>query len=158
MLAYDAIVHVQGVSGERSVALKDFFLLPEDRPDRENVLEPGDLITNITLPSRPAGERSVYLKLRDRASYEFALVSTAVAVVVANGKMTSVRFALGGVGATPWRVLDAEQALIRRAATEQSFRRAADLALAGAKPQSQNGFKVELAKRCIVEALKRATL
>jgi xanthine dehydrogenase YagS FAD-binding subunit len=157
MLAYDATVHVQGVSGLRSIALKDFFVLPQDRPDRENVLEPGDLITHVTLPPPPAGERSVYLKLRDRTSYEFALVSAAVAAVVANGKMTSVRFALGGVGTRPWGVPDAEHALIGQAATEQNFRRAADLALAGAKPQSQNGFKVELAKRCIVETLKRAT-
>ena len=157
MLAYDATVHVQGVSGVRSIALNDFFLLPQDRPDQENVLEPGDLITHVTLPPRPAGERSVYLKLRDRASYEFALVSAAVAAVVADGKITSVRFALGGVGTRPWRVPDAERALIGQAPTEQSFRRAADLALAGAKPQSQNGFKVELAKRCIVETFKRAT-
>lgn len=157
MLAYDATVHVQGVSGVRSIALNDFFLLPQDRPDKENVLEPGDLITHVTLPPPPAGERSVYLKLRDRTSYEFALVSAAVAAVVANGKVTSVRFALGGVGARPWRVPDAEQTLIGQAATEQNFLRAADLALAGAKPQSQNGFKVELAKRCIVETLKRAT-
>ena len=157
MLAYDATVHVQGVSGVRSIALKDFFLLPQDRPDRENVLEPGDLITHVTLPPRPAGERSVYLKLRDRTSYEFALVSAAVAAVVSDGKMTSIRFALGGVGTRPWRMPDAEQALIGQAPTEQNFRRAADLALAGAKPQSQNGFKVELAKRCVVETLKRAT-
>jgi len=157
MLAYDATVHVQGVSGVRNIALRDFFLLPQDRPDRENVLEPGDLITHVTMPPRPAGERSVYLKLRDRVSYEFALVSAAVAAVVSNGKVTEVRFALGGVGTRPWRVPGAEQVLIGEAPTEQNFRRAADLALAGAKPQSQNGFKVELAKRCVVETLKRAT-
>jgi xanthine dehydrogenase YagS FAD-binding subunit len=157
MLAYDATVHVEGVSGERSIALKDFFLLPQSRPDRENVLEPGDLITLVTLPARPAGERSVYLKLRDRTSYEFALVSTVAAAVVSDGKMTSVRFTLGGVGTRPWRVPDAEQALTGQVPTEQNFRRAADLALAGATPQSQNGFKVELAKRCVVETLKRAT-
>ena len=114
-------------------------------------------ITHVTLPPPPAGERSVYLKLRDRASYEFALVSAAVAAVVADGKITAVRFALGGVGTRPWRTPEAEHALIGQAPTEQNFRRAADLALAGAKPQSQNGFKVELAKRCIVETLKRAT-
>ena len=157
MLAYDATVHIQGVSGLRSIALNDFFLMPQDRPDKENVLEPGDLITHVTLPPPPAGERSVYLKLRDRVSYEFALVSTAVAAVVSNGKITAVRFALGGVGTRPWRTPDAEKALIGQAPTEQNFRRAADLALAGAKPQSQNGFKVELAKRCVVETLKRAT-
>jgi xanthine dehydrogenase YagS FAD-binding subunit len=157
MLAFDATVHVQGLAGVRSIALDDFFLLPQNRPDRENVLEPGDLITHVTLPARPAGERSVYLKLRDRVSYEFALVSAAVAAVIAGGKITSVRLALGGVGTRPWRVVDAEQALVGQAPTEPNFRRAADLALAGAKPQSQNGFKVELAKRCVVETLKRAT-
>lgn len=157
MLAYNAVVHIEGVSGARSVALDDFFLLPQSRPDRENVLAPGDLITHVTLPARPAGERSVYLKLRDRTSYEFALVSTAVAAVVSGGKIDSICFALGGVGTRPWRVPDAEKALSGQAPTEQNFRRAADLALAGAKPQSQNGFKVELAKRCVVETLKRAT-
>lgn len=157
MLACDATVHVQGVSGTRSVDLKDFYLLPQDTPDRENVLEAGDLITHVTLPPPPIGERSFYLKLRDRVSYEFALVSAAAAAVVANGKITQVRFALGGVGTRPWRVPEAEQALIGQAATEEKFRRAAELALAGAKPQSQNGFKVELAKRCVVETLKRAT-
>jgi len=157
MLAYDATVHIQGVSGVRSIELKDFFVLPQDQPDKENVLAPGDLITHVTLPPPPAGERSVYLKLRDRTSYEFALVSAAVAAVVADGKIAAIRLALGGVGTRPWRTPDAERALVGQAATEQNFRRAADLALAGAKPQSQNGFKVELAKRCIVETLKRAT-
>jgi xanthine dehydrogenase YagS FAD-binding subunit len=157
MLAYDATVHIQGVAGVRSIALEDFYLLPQDRPDKENLLEAGDLVTHVTLPPAPVGERAVYLKLRDRTSYEFALVSAAVAAVVSNGKITAVRFALGGVGTRPWRTPEAERALIGVPPTEQSFRRAAELALAGAKPQSQNGFKVELAKRCIVEALKRAT-
>lgn len=158
MMAYDATVHIQGPSGERHVALKDFYLLPQDRPDQENVLRPGDLITHVTLPAPPAGERAVYLKLRDRASYEFALVSAAVAVSITDGKINAARFAMGGVGTRPWRVPGAEQALIGHPPTEQNFRRAADLALAGAKPQSQNGFKVELAKRCVVAAFKRATL
>lgn len=157
MMTFDAIVHMQGVSGDRRVALKDFYLLPQDRPDLENVLEAGDLITHVTLPAPPSGERSVYLKLRDRASYEFALVSAAVAAVVSNGKIASARFALGGVGTRPWRTPEAERALVGQAPTEESFRRAADLALAGAKPQSQSGFKIELAKRCIVETFKRAT-
>ena len=157
MLAYDAIVHIQGVSGQRSVALKDFYLLPQDRPDRENVLEAGDLITHVTLPPPPAGERGHYLKLRDRASYEFALVSAAVAVVVSNGKVAAARLALGGVGTRPWRVPAAEQALIGQSTSDASFRHAADLALAGATPQSENGFKVELAKRCVVAALRRIT-
>ena len=156
MMAFDANVHIQGESAERSIALKDFYLLPGDRPDRENVLEPGDLVTHVTLPPPPVGEKSVYLKLRDRASYEFALVSAAAAFVVSNGKVMSARFALGGVGTRPWRVPEAERVLIGQAPDEQRFRRAADLALADAKPQSQNAFKVELAKRCIVETFKLA--
>jgi xanthine dehydrogenase YagS FAD-binding subunit len=157
MLAYDATVHIRGVSGQRRVALKDFYLLPQDRPDLENVLEPGDLITHVTLPPALKDERAHYLKLRDRASYEFALVSAAAAAVVTNGKIASARFALGGVGTQPWRVPQAEQALIGQSPGEASFRRAADLALAGAKPQSENGFKIELAKRCIVAAFKHIT-
>ena len=156
MMAYDASVHVEGVSAARSIALKDFYLLPGDRPDRENVLRPGDLVTHVTLPPPPLGEKSAYLKLRDRASYEFALVSTAAAVVVSNGKIMSARFALGGVGTRPWRVPEAEGALIGQPAAEESFRRAADLVLTNAKPQSQNAFKVELAKRCMLETFKRA--
>src|SRR5262245_25824696 len=155
MLIYDATVHIQGVSGERHVVLRDFYLLPGDRPDLENVLEAGDLITHVTLSPPPAGARAHYLKLRDRASYEFALVSAAVAAVVSKGTITAARFALGGVGTRPWRVLEAERALIGQRAEDETFRRAADLALAGAKPQSENGFKIELAKRCLVAAFKR---
>lgn len=158
MMAYDAVVHVKGASGERSIALKDFYVLPQDRPDKENVLMAGDLITHVTLPARPSGERSVYLKLRDRASYEFALVSAAVAAVVSGGRITQASIALGGVGTRPWRVPDAEKTLLGQPPTEHAFRQAADVALAGAKPQSQNRFKIELAKRCLVETLKRATL
>jgi xanthine dehydrogenase YagS FAD-binding subunit len=117
LMAYEAVVQVNGVSGDRSIALSDFYLLPQDRPDLETVLEPGDLITQVTLPARPAGERSVYLKLRDRASYEFALVSAAVAAIVSGGKIASVRFALGGVGTKPWRTPNAEQALVGEAPT-----------------------------------------
>jgi len=157
MMAFDAVVHIQGVSGTRSVALEDFYLLPGDRPDLENVLAPGDLVTHVTLPPPPSGERSTYLKLRDRASYEFALVSTAAAVTVSGGAITGARLALGGVGTRPWRTPEAERALIGQAPTAEAFRRAADIALRGARPQSQNGFKVELAKRCIVQAFKQAT-
>jgi xanthine dehydrogenase YagS FAD-binding subunit len=157
MLIYDATVHIQGVSGERRVALKDFYLLPQDRPDLENILEAGDLITHVTLPPAPADARAHYLKLRDRASYEFALVSAAVAAVLSNGTITAARFALGGVGTRPWRVPEAELVLIGQRPSDEVFRRAADLALAGARPQSENGFKIELAKRCIVAAFKRVT-
>ncbi len=162
MMAYDDVVHVQGVRaqnapGERSIPLKEFYVLPQDRPDIENVLKPGDLVTHVTLPPRPAGERAAYLKLRDRASYEFALVSAAAAVTLSQGKIASARFALGGVGTRPWRVPEAERALIGQAPSEVVFRNAADICLEGARPQSQNGFKVELAKRCVVHAFRQLT-
>jgi xanthine dehydrogenase YagS FAD-binding subunit len=157
MMAYDAVVHVQGASGDRKIPLMEFYVLPQDRPDIENVLKPGDLVTHVTLPSRPAGERAAYLKLRDRASYEFALVAAAVAVTLSQGKIASARFAVGGVGTRPWRVLEAERALVGQAPSEAAFRNAADICLTGARPQSQNGFKVELAKRCVVHAFKQVT-
>jgi xanthine dehydrogenase YagS FAD-binding subunit len=157
MMVYDAVVHVLGARGERQVAIADFFLLPGDTPDRENVLQPGELVTHVTLPPAEAGARAAYLKLRDRASYEFALVSAAVSVTLAEGRMSSVRFALGGVGTRPWCVPAAEASLLGQPPGAAAFRRAADLALAGARPQSQNGFKVELARRCLVHALDQVT-
>src|SRR6266404_6286113 len=145
MAALEATVHVRGAQGERKIPIADFHLLPGNTPQRETVLEPGDLITHVTLPPPVAGSRSLYLKLRDRASYEFALASAAVVVTVTGGKLTRARIALGGVGTKPWR------------STEAVFRKAAEAALRGAKPQSENGFKVELAKRCLVHALKLVT-
>jgi xanthine dehydrogenase YagS FAD-binding subunit len=109
------------------------------------------------LPPPAPRSRSLYLKLRDRASYEFALASAAVVVTVANGKLTRARVALGGVGAKPWRSTEAEAELTGQPATPAVFQKAADAALRDAKPQSQNGFKIELAKRCLVHALKLAT-
>jgi xanthine dehydrogenase YagS FAD-binding subunit len=157
MMAYDAVIHVQGPQGERQVPIAEFYLLPGDRPDRENVLQPGELVTQVRLPAPEPGARAAYLKLRDRASYEFALVSAAVSVAVTGGRMTAVRFALGGVGTRPWRVPAAEAALLGQAPGDALFRQAADLALAGARPQSQNGFKIELARRCLVHALRQVT-
>jgi xanthine dehydrogenase YagS FAD-binding subunit len=115
------------------------------------------LITHVTLPPPAPGSRSLYLKLRDRASYEFALASAAVVITVAGGKITRARIALGGVGTKPWRSPQAEGELTGQSATQAVYQRAADAALRDAKPQSQNSFKVELAKRCIVHALKLAT-
>jgi xanthine dehydrogenase YagS FAD-binding subunit len=157
MAALEATIHVRGSKGERSIPIADFHVLPGKTPQRETVLEPGDLITHVTLPPPAPGSRSLYLKLRDRASYEFALASAAVVVTVADGKVTRARIALGGVGTKPWRSTEAENELTGQAATEAVFRKAAEAALRGAKPQSQNGFKVELAKRCLVHALKLAT-
>lgn len=157
MAALEATIHVRGTKGERSIPIADFHVLPGNAPQRETVLEPGDLITHVTLPPPAPGSRSLYLKLRDRASYEFALASAAVVVTVANGKITRARIALGGVGTKPWRSTEAEGELTGQPATPAVFQKAADAALRGAKPQSQNGFKVELAKRCLVHALKLAT-
>jgi xanthine dehydrogenase YagS FAD-binding subunit len=157
MAALEATIHVHGTKGERSIPIADFHVLPGNTPHRETVLEPGDLITHVTLPAPAPGSRSLYLKLRDRASYEFALASAAVVVTVANGKVTRARIALGGVGTKPWRSTEAEQELTGQSATEAVFRKAAEAALRNAKPQSENGFKVELAKRCLAHALKLAT-
>jgi xanthine dehydrogenase YagS FAD-binding subunit len=157
MAALEATIHLRGPKGERSIPIADFHLLPGNTPHRETVLEPGDLITHVTLPPSAPGSRSLYLKLRDRASYEFALASAAVVVTVKSGKMTRARIALGGVGTKPWRSIEAERELTDQSATEAVFRKAAEAALRDAKPQSENGFKVELAKRCLMHALKLAT-
>jgi len=157
MAALEATIHLRGAKGERSIPIADFHVLPGKTPQRETVLEPGDLITHVTLPPPAPGSRSLYLKLRDRASYEFALASAAVVVTVADGKMTRARIALGGVGTKPWRSTEAEGELTGQSVTEAVFRKAADAALRDAQPQSENGFKVELAKRCLIHALKLVT-
>jgi xanthine dehydrogenase YagS FAD-binding subunit len=157
LAALEATIHITGTRGDRAVPIAEFYTLPGQTPQRETVLEPGDLVTHITLPALPAGAKSVYLKLRDRASYEFALVSAAVVVKQTGGRMDFVRIAMGGVGAVPWRSLEAEKALHGKVGTPANFRAAAEAALAGARPQSENGFKVELAKRCLTHALAQAT-
>ncbi len=156
MAALEATVHVQGPKGTRAVSIGDFHLLPGGTPQRETVLEPGDLVTHVTLPPPIAGSNQVYLKLRDRASYEFALASAAVVITVAGGTMTRARVALGGVGTKPWRSPEAESALVGQIANATSFRHAADAAMRGATPQSENAFKIELAKRCLTHALHTA--
>jgi xanthine dehydrogenase YagS FAD-binding subunit len=157
MTALEARVHVQGVKGEREIAIADFYKLPGDTPHIENALAPGDLIDYVTLPAPATGARSIYLKLRDRASYEFALASAAVVVQVEAGRIRRARVALGGVGTRPWRSLEAERALEGKAPDASNFRAAADAALAQAKPQTENGFKIELAKRALVRALTTLT-
>jgi xanthine dehydrogenase YagS FAD-binding subunit len=157
MAALEAKLHVQGSRGPRVIAFADFHLLPGSTPHRETVLESGDLITHVTLPPPIAGSKQVYLKLRDRASYEFALASAAVVLTISSGKITRARIALGGVGTKPWRSPEAEAALTQKAATDASFRQAAEAALRGATPQSENGFKIELAKRCLTHALRTAS-
>lgn len=156
LAALEATVHVQGPKGTRAIPFQDFHLLPGSTPHRETVLEPGDLVTHVTLPAPRPGATSRYLKLRDRASYEFALASAAVVVEVDGGRFRYVRLAMGGVGTKPWRMNAAEQALTGAAVDEPTIRRAAELALRDAKPQSQNSFKVELAQRCLAHALRLA--
>jgi xanthine dehydrogenase YagS FAD-binding subunit len=156
LAALEATVHIQGPKGSRAVAFGDFHLLPGNSPHRETVLEPGDLITYVTLPPPIAGSRQVYLKLRDRASYEFALASAAVVLTITSGNITRARIALGGVGTKPWRSPEAEAALAAKAANDANFRHAAEAALRDANPQSENRFKIELAKRCITHALRTA--
>jgi xanthine dehydrogenase YagS FAD-binding subunit len=157
MAALEATVHVQGPKDARAIPIGDFHLLPGSTPNRETVLEPGDLITHVTLPPPVAGSRQVYLKLRDRASYEFALASAAVVITVAGGNVTRARVALGGVGTKPWRSPEAEAALVGQPVNQANFRKAAEAALRDAKPQSENAFKIELATRCLTYAFEMAT-
>src|ERR1700676_2710987 len=153
MAALEATIHVQGPKGSRAIPIGDFHLLPGSTPSRETVLEPGDLITHVTLPPPRPGSKQVYLKLRDRASYEFALASAAVVITIAGGIVTEARIALGGVGTKPWRSREAEAALAGKRADAANFRKAAEAAMQHAKAQSENGFKIELATRCLAHAL-----
>lgn len=153
LTALEATIQVQGAKGKRSIPIHEFYLLPGSTPHRETVLEPGDVIVSVTLPPPVAGANSHYLKLRDRAAYEFALTSAAVVLKVNGNKIQHARVALGGVGTRPWRSSEAEHVLEGHTADAATFRKAAEAALQDAKPASENGFKVELAKRCIVRAL-----
>jgi xanthine dehydrogenase YagS FAD-binding subunit len=157
LVALDAVVHTRGPGGERAIGIDDFFLLPGDTPDREHPLDHGELITAIEVPAVPMARRSVYLKFRDRQSYEFALASVAAAIRVEDGTVAGVRLALGGVGTKPWRARRAEAALFGQPANSGSFAEAARQELAQATPWPQNAFKVELAQRAIVRALSTLT-
>ncbi len=153
MVALEAVVRVEGPQGARTIPIGDFHLLPAGTPEIENVLAPGELITAVDLPGTAFFARSHYLKVRDRASYEFALASAAVALDVEGGVVREARIALGGVGTKPWRATDAEAILKEQPARETSYRIAADEALRGAQAHKFNAFKIELAKRTLVRAL-----
>jgi xanthine dehydrogenase YagS FAD-binding subunit len=153
LAALDAVVHLNGPSGERALALTDLHRLPGDRPDIETALQPGELITAIEVPPLPSAARSMYRKVRDRSSYAFALISVAAALHVEGGVVTDVRLALGGVALKPWRAWKAETALRGKAPDEQHLREAAAAELADAKPLRDNGFKIGLAQRAIVAVL-----
>lgn len=155
MAALGAVIHVQGLKGTRTIPFADFHLLPGKTPHLEHSLKPGELITAVELPALPFAAKSHYLKARDRASYQFALASAAVALDVQGGTIRAARIALGGVGTKPWRSLAAENALIGKPAGETAYRSAAEAALLGAKPYKDNAFKIELAKRTLAQALTK---
>lgn len=155
LTALDAVVHIEGTSGGRTVPMADFHLLPGDTPHIETVLKQGELITAVELPAMiKASVWSHYLKIRDRASYAFALASAAVVLEFSGRAITRARVALGGIAAKPWRAAEAEKILTDAAASKDTFARAADAALADAKTRRFNAFKVELAKRTLIQALQ----
>jgi xanthine dehydrogenase YagS FAD-binding subunit len=154
LVILDATVRTQGPKGERAIPFADFHLPPGDTPDRETVLEHGELITAVELPAAPWAARSTYLKVRDRASYEFALASAAVALEVADGVVKTARIGLGGVATKPWRAVDAEKALVGQKPTATAFAAAGEAATKGAVPRQFNGFKVALARRVVARALE----
>lgn len=154
LAALDAKIHVEGASGKRKIAFNDFHKLPENTPHIETVLQAGELITAVEIPNNDFAKNSLYRKVRDRASYAFALVSVAAALETENGSIKNVRLALGGVAHKPWRASEAENFLSGKEATEENFRQAAEAELKTAKGFGYNDFKIELAKRTIVGVLK----
>src|SRR5918992_1583596 len=158
LYALDAGVRVRGGGGrERTIPIDEFHRLPGDTPQRDTNLEHGELIEAIELPRSTFAKNSYYLKVRDRASYAFALVAVAAGLELDRGTIRQARVVLGSVAHKPWRSREAEAALAGRPASEESFRRAADAALAGARPLAHNAYKVELGKRAVVRALMRAS-
>ena len=159
LVAFDAIVEIEGKSGRREVAVEALHRLPGTAPERDSELEAGDLIVAIRLPPAARGfsTHARYLKVRERTSYAFAVVSAAAGLIIDGGRIKEARLALGGVAAKPWRAREAEAVLAGARAEPASFQRAADAALTEAKPSGDNAFKIELAKRIIVRALTLAT-
>lgn len=155
LAALDAVVHLQGAGGARQVPFADFHLLPQDHPERETVLQPGELITAIEIPPLAFGANSTYRKVRDRASYAFALVSVAAALELEDGVVKDVRLALGGVAHKPWRAGTLEQMLRGQPAGARHFEAAAKAEMADARPLRDNAFKIPLAQRTMVAVLDR---
>ncbi|GJE58352.1 FAD binding domain-containing protein [Methylobacterium trifolii] len=156
LAALEAVVRVSGPEGERSIAFSDFHRLPGDTPEVDTTLKPGEIVVSVDLPERGFASNFTYLKLRDRLSYAFALVSVAAGFEFDGETVKTARLALGGVAHKPWRNREAEALLQGKPATRETFQAAADLIVAEAKPQSENGFKVELARRAIVRGLEQA--
>jgi xanthine dehydrogenase YagS FAD-binding subunit len=157
LAALEAVVRVQGPSGERTIKFDDFHRLPGDKPELDNTLQPGELITAIDLPAEGYAKHFTYLKLRDRASYAFALVSVAVGLEMDGNTIKKARFALGGVAHKPWRDQEAEKMLEGQTASPDLFRQVAAKVFESAKGYGVNSFKIELGRRAIVRALKQAT-
>ncbi|MGW0843217.1 FAD binding domain-containing protein [Streptomyces sp. NPDC002787] len=155
LVMLDAVVEVESVRGTRRIPVAEFHRLPGDTPHIETVLAADELITAVELPPAQVAANSRYRKVRDRASYAFALLSVAAALAVEDGVVNEVRLALGGVGTKPWRATEAERVLLGQPATEEAFRRAAEAELAAAEGGPQNAFKIELAQRTIVATLRR---
>ena len=153
LVALEAVVHTRGPDGERSIPLGELHTLPGEHPEIENVLGRGELITHLTLPKSALATRSTYVKVRDRASYAFAITSVAAALQTAGGRVQAARIAFGGVATKPWRSAEAERALIGQPAALETYRQAAVAALAEARPRRDNAFKVELAQQTLVRAL-----
>jgi xanthine dehydrogenase YagS FAD-binding subunit len=156
LAALDAKVHVAAPNGTRAVAFADFHRLPDNTPQRDSNLQPDEIVTAVELPARGFAAHCTYLKIRDRLSFAFALVSVAAALELDGDTITEARLALGGVAHKPWRDLAAEAALRGEAAGEAAFRRAADLVLRDARGLAHNAFKIDLARRAILRALKQA--
>ncbi len=154
LAALDAVVRVAGPAGAREIPLVDFHRLPEDAPEHDSVLEPGELIVAVDLPALPFAAGSCYRKVRERASFAFALVSVAAALDVVDGEVRDVRIAFGGLAHKPWRAGAAEAALRGSPANATAFGEAADIELAAARPLRDNGYKVELARRLLVRTLE----
>ncbi len=157
LMALDARIEILSAQGTRVVPITEFYKLPGDTPHIENVLQPGELITFVHVDPLPAGAHSMYLKLRDRASYEFALASTACVAQMSGNKINFLRVAMGGIGTKPWRATAVETMLSGRSADHALFESAADKLLSEARPLKENAFKVDLAKRCLVHSLTVAT-
>ena len=154
LVALDAVIEIEGKAGPREVPLESFHRLPGDAPERDGVLEPGELIVALRLPGPSAGfaAHARYLKIRERTSYAFAVVSAAAALRFEGGAIAEARLALGGVAHKPWRARAAEQALVGSSPDPAAFRHAAERALADARASGDNGFKIELARRIVTRA------
>jgi len=155
MAALDALIHVEGGNGKRTIPFADFHTLPADNPEIENTLKPDELIIAVEIPALAFAVNSTYVKVRDRSSFDFALASAAVALDMAGGMINEARIAFGGIGTKPWRSLKAEQSLKGKSISINSFKAAADIALEDATTYRYNSFKKELAKRTLISALQK---